>query len=165
MAEGDQGTRRYKWFRPREAVRGFGNQSSNTNNANVSLYNNSTGAQLLVVRGYRVSASAALSVDSAMVQGNPGGTLGNRQELMPNQATNPGVILINDFSAALTGTWRVIVPSGDDTYWPHNFPFALIPPGWALQFQGIGTGTSMRVDFLWEAITIDQLDYFWEWIG
>src|SRR5215470_9005811 len=50
MPEGLNPTRRYKWFRPRQANRGYTPLVTPTNHLTAYLYNQGTGAQVLVVR-------------------------------------------------------------------------------------------------------------------
>lgn len=165
MAEGDQGTRRYKWFRPRQAARGQGFISGPTNYGTVALWNSSTAAQIMVVRALRVLTSSQDTPSVCYLQGSIGGTAGVVQPLVPGDAAPPGKITSLDDATQITPDWWFSLPSSGDDWWPHNFPFAILLPNWSLVVQANSKAENCRVSFLWESITEDQLDYFWEWIG
>jgi hypothetical protein len=156
--EGQNPTRRYKWFRPRQAARGTENAGA-TNYATVRLYNDSTGPVILVVREV-VWLTGAGTLSIAMGQGSIGvaGAFGSIQNLIPGTARIPGKLLVND-DAALQVPDYVFSTGAPYASWLHDFPFTVIPPNWHLAMQNRSQGVSCLVGVMWEAILADQLDF------
>lgn len=48
------------------------------------------------------------------------------------------------------------------SWWTHDFPFAVIPPGWSLVFTNPATKPdTLYLSMVWEAIYADELDFMW----
>jgi hypothetical protein len=155
--EGENPTRRYRSFRPRQASRAVGSTAA-TNWATVRLYNNSTGSHYLVVRDWTFWTGST-SIAFASGQGSIGTvpTTGITP-LVAGTAAIPGQILVNDDATQINSDWATN-DAGGQVSWMHDYPFAILPPNWWLAAQGRIQGSAINVAFLWEAILADELDY------
>jgi hypothetical protein len=158
--EGDNPTRRYKWFRPRQAAWGFAQISAPTNFGTVSLYNNSGGAQYLVLRDWRAINISNNRVSMFYAVGAQGSSFMSGQSFMPDQPQLPGVCYDLDAGSA-TSTAFKFDQNVQQAWWPHDFPLAILPPGWSICFQNQSNATFMGGSFMWEAIFADELDFMW----
>jgi hypothetical protein len=158
--EGENPTRRYKWFRPRQAARGFADTNAGSNFPTYYLFNNSTAAQYLVVRA--ISGQFGNGLALAYVQGNPGVALGTITPLIPGTAALPGLLTFLDAAAAITpdGGGPSYQTATQGTSWNHEFPIAILPPNWSLAIADLGGSQPRAVSVFWEAIFADELD-FW----
>ncbi len=156
--EGQNPTRRYKWFRPRQAARGAVTGFFATNYATISLFNTSQGPHVLVVRDFRVISNSGGNFVVANVQGSLGSAAGTVANLFPADGAMPGQTYRFDNPNTLTADYGFQTSSGF-MGWPHDLPFGFIQPGWSLAFQSTSTGQTIGLAFLWEAIGIDELDF------
>ncbi|HEY2108236.1 MAG TPA: hypothetical protein VGH29_20725 [Candidatus Binataceae bacterium] len=162
MAEFENPTRRYKWFRPRQAARGYGFIGA-TNTPIVSLFNDSTGPELLVVRALRVvSSTGALSTSDFAQQGELGTEYGQPVlPLVPSMAAPPGTIYVADVtSVPQINGYNFTGPQSIDVFWEQDFPLAVIEPGWSYGLIG-SIGKNLQVSFVWEHIFADELDFYY----
>lgn len=161
MDEGLNPTRRYKWFRPRQAAFITGSISGAANNSDVILYNNSRGPQTLVLRDLRVISGAGSEVFLSMQHGTVGTLLSTAvpKTMWPDQATPPGQIYTLDDATDLSSNFGLGCPNAGVPMWQHDFPFGIIPPNWSLIFQ---QSSALGLSILYEAVFSDELDYAFE---
>jgi hypothetical protein len=153
--------RKYKHFRPRQAARGGKNLASVTNLATVALFNNSTGPQVLVVRDILIVGTANDMIATAYVPGQVGASPGLVQPLLPTDALPAGLVTSADTVTSYPADYLLPLSSTADFEWWHDYPFAVVTPGWSFVLQERTSAKAMTVSLLWEAIAIDQLDYFY----
>jgi hypothetical protein len=158
--EFDNPARRYKWFRPRQANRGVISLAGPTNSATLSLFNNSTGAHLLVVRAWSVAPTTAMQVLIASQRGPQGSAGGVVTPIVAGEAAQAGALYSLDTATALTPDWIAPVQTNWAT-WAQDFPFAIVMPGWSLSFQDSTAAETMYLAIFWEAILPDELDFMW----
>ena len=155
--------RRYKWFRPRQAARGGVPKTTPSAGTffTVSLYNSSTGATVLVLRDWSISGAGANLTALGYNKGRLTGTNYPAQSFFPGDSAPAGLVDYQAAAAALTGDYYTTLNSTAGGLWPHDFPFAIVPPGWAF-FMCITIAAAFgQAGFLWEEISIDELDYFY----
>lgn len=161
MSEGDQGTRRYKWFHPRQAARAGSPSVAGVSSkfVTIALYNSSTGPTVLVVR--RVLFTANQLYGMFYVQGRLTGTNYPAARLWPGEPAAAG--LVDSSQAGAAGAYDSYLTPGDvglgaggDT-----IPIAIVPPGWSFVLQNSAADTAAGVSFVWEELSIDELEYFW----
>ena len=153
-------TRRYKWFRPRQAARGEIGISA-VNYATAQLYNDSSGPSILVVRDLRVIDESGNSRQQLYYsQTKLSINNGTKTPLMPGEAAPAGLLGTQDLPAL--ATFDFMFADGTDVgSWIHDFPLAIIPPGWALNAQ-IGTlAHLLYISVVWEVVSIDELDFIY----
>jgi len=161
MDEFQNPARKYKWFRPNQAARGFASVSA-TNKATVSLFNNSKGRNFLVVRDVRPwIADASLDLAVSYNNGQVGTSAGTAQPLVPSMPAPAGQVFAIDTATAYNEDYSLISAAWLPGIWPHDFPFAVLEPGWSLVIQSTNNGLTLLCSFVWEAIEADQLDWFW----
>jgi hypothetical protein len=159
--EGENPTRRYKWFRPRQAARGYADSGVTANFGTVSLFNDSLGSHYLVVRsffaGHNSGDNAVLSVSQGVL-----GTVvaGATQSIVAGDAKLPGALYIATPAAALSAPLISSNSSQDPSLYA-GFPLVVLLPGWSLVEQPANGAARMDGFFLWEAIFADELDFMW----
>ena len=157
--EGYNPTRPYNSdVRPRQGYRGHITITP-TNNATLSLYNNSGGAHALVVRAYTIFTTAAHVVLIATQQGKQGAGGGTISPFVPGEASGPGQLFSLDTATALTPDFFLPGVIGTPNF-GLDFPFGALLPGWSLSFQDTTAAEVMRLGLIWEAIFADELDYY-----
>jgi hypothetical protein len=164
VAESENPTRRYKWFRPRQAARATYYNPGFTNFfATVDLYNNSTGPYYLVVRALRISSfSGALQGTLYYARGQTTGSYKNGVPLVPSSATPPGLVGQAAIAAIPANQDFAFEQAASvDNFWNHDFPLAVLEPGGALVCSNKVVTVDLQVAFIWEYITADELDFIW----
>lgn len=161
MSEGLNPTRRYKWFRPRQAAWLFGSFTATVNLSDIVLYNNSTGAQVIVVRDiYLILGNNGQPLLMKPVQGQFA-TLDSSFvpfPVVPSGPRPPGQIFTLDDATALSKVPEINSVAGGPI-WNHDFPLWVLEPNWSLILQ---CAAGFAVSFLYEYLTIDELDYAFE---
>jgi hypothetical protein len=154
----DSRPRGYRGIRLSRAMRSGFSQSA-TNHGTHSLYNNSQGQFYLVVRA--LSFFELSGADVAQLVNNKG-TLGTHQgteaHMIMDHAPGPGQHYFLDSAAQLTGDFEFAVYQAPNP-WP-NIPLAVIPPGYSLAVQLMDTTLTTRCGFIWEYVTVDELDLY-----
>ena len=156
--EGENPTRRYKWFRPRQAMRGYDGFSAPTNYATIGLYNNSRSTHVLVLRDIQTGGghTTFASPQDALPTGATVVTTVN--PVFGLQAALAGQVFHLDSATLYTNTdWDI-----SNNFPPNrvlNIPFAVINPGQCLLFQSQTRATFLTFQAIWEAITIEELDF------
>jgi hypothetical protein len=163
--EGLNPTRRYKWFRPRQAARGFISNYNTSHDPAAGVLNNSTNAQLLVVRAVIATPAPTGGADFGLfyVQGNPGTAGGTVRSLYPDTGNLAGQMWLFDTTTDYQidfGLQSVLGNVASAAVWPYDFPCGIVPPGWSLGFQVQGGPGYLTVSMLWEAIALEELDYY-----
>jgi hypothetical protein len=153
--------RRFKHFRPRQASRGMKVQGVPTNRATISLFNNSSGPYVLVVRDFSVNGTANDNIVTSYQPGQIGSSQGLVTALLPGEAIQNGLIASIDTTTVYPGDYTINLSSLGTFEWMHDWPFAVIEPSFSLVFQATVAAHAVTVSALWEAIQIDQLDYFY----
>ena len=161
--EGDTGTRRYKWFRPRQAARGGvpTTTASSAHFATIGLFNSSTGPTVLVVRDWSAwLPSSTIVVLTGYNQGRLSGTNYPASRLFPGDPSPAGLLDYSNQAGKLAGDYT-LEASLNWIMWTHDFPIAVVPPGWTLFFQHQSAANPLAVSLLWEEVSIDELEYFY----
>lgn len=155
-----QPRRHFRDFRPREAMRGFKASGVPTNLATIGLYNNSSGPSVLVIRDVQLSGTAndvvALSYQPLQI----GGTSGKVQPVDSSGAPQSGLINGVDTATVYAGDYQFALGSFGNFQWTHDYPLALLIGGVSLVLQCTTAAHALNVSVLWEALSIDELDYF-----
>lgn len=155
-------SRRYKDFRPRQASRAFKASGVPVNLATLSLFNNTTAPQYLVVRDIEIAGtvgdSAALSYQRLQI----GTAQGKVQPLVPSMPAPPGLLASIDTATVYAGDFTAYLgPQGNYIWW-HDYPVAVIEPNWSLVLQCSAATHALNVSLVWEAIAPEELDFTFE---
>ncbi len=151
-------TRQYHDVRPSQMARG---QISLTavNNTTLSLYNESQGDRVLVVRAWNLFTTVAHLVLVQLQQGKQGTVGGNVVPVLPGEATL-GTLYSLDTATALPNPDYIVDLPYNRPAWDYAFPFQVLYPNWSLTFQDTTAAELMRLAIMWEAIYPDQLHFF-----
>ncbi len=154
--EGENPTRRYKLFRPRQAAFGSFLSGTPTNKQSTSLFNNSTGEFYLAVRDLTIPLLNGSAAFISVQQGSIGSHSGVEQPIVASAAALPGQVFSSDTATSFNSAWLY-----GNGAWAHDYPIAILPPGWSLMVQCRIGAQAMAVGFIWEAIYPDELDFMW----
>lgn len=152
--------RKYKEFRPRQAVRGFKNTGTPTNLATVSIYNDSTGPFVLMLRDLAVSGNANDLVALSFFRGQVGSSQGLTSPVVAGDAKQNGLIASIDTVTVYPADYTLPLTGQGVYYWFHEFPLAGVLPGFSIVLQEGTAAHGIAISAVWEAIAIDELDYF-----
>jgi hypothetical protein len=152
--------RKYKHFRPRQALAGMKASGVPVNLATIGLYNNSTGRALLVIRDFAVNGTANDNVQVSLQAGAIGTSQGKVSPILFSGEVRPGLIASIDTATAYAGVYMVNLSSLGTFEWYHDFPIFVVEPGISIVWQGMTAAHAVTVSAVWEVIEIDQLDYF-----
>jgi hypothetical protein len=155
-----QPRRKYRDFRPRQAMRGFKATGVPTNLATIGLYNNSTGPLVLVVRDVQLSGTANDVVALSYQPLQLGGTTGKVQAFDSSGAPQSGLVNGIDTATVYAADYQFALGSFGNFQWTHDFPLALLIGGVSLVLQCTTAAHALNAAVLWESIAIDELDYF-----
>jgi hypothetical protein len=81
--------------------------------------------------------------------------------LFSNEASQPGLIASIDTTTVYIPDYVVPLNTSTSWEWYHDFPFGVIQPGYSLVWQCSVAAHAIVVAAVWEAIEVDQLDWFW----
>jgi hypothetical protein len=156
--EGDNPTRKYKWFRPRQAWYGRAQANGPTNYGTVSLFNDTLGSELIVLRHVAFLNMGNVRIAMFHQPGAQGTFASNGLPLVPGTAKRAGGIYTSD-QATNQSTGLYFDCNTNQVEWRHDFPIAIVPPQYSVSFQCQTAATTTTVTFMWEAILEDELDY------
>ena len=153
-------TRRYKWFRPRQAARGSITPATNVNYPTAALYNDSSGPQLLMVRLVSCVSPNGGTMGLIAQQGTIGAAGGIISPFVSGEAKPPGALYALDGAALVVSDFVMATYTGS---WPENgaMPVAVLQPGWSLVAQSNSLTDKAQFGFMWEAISVDELDFIY----
>ncbi len=142
----------------RRCARGYVTNSGAATNTTVSLYNNSSSAELLLIWQINNDSTSQAQMQWSYQQLAPFTTTFTPAAIVPGDAPPPGIISTGDLATELPFD-TLLEGFQQGQYWPATFPFAVLLPGWALvgQPQGGGTG-QIGANFFWEAILSKYFD-------
>lgn len=142
----------------RRCARGYVKDAGESTNTTVALYNNSLGAELLLVWQLTGDTINSTTTQMSYQQIPPMGTVFPTQAVVPGDAPPPGILSAGDQPNAFPfDTFCQAFNEG--FYWPATFPFAVLLPAWSLALQPGGGGVgSVGANFFWEAILPQYFD-------
>lgn len=153
--------RMYRLFRPRQGNRGRIFTGVPVNLATAGLYNNSRGRSVLVVRDISANGTAGDTINASYQALQITANAGSQASIVANEALQPGLMAWVDTATVYPGDYALSLTAQGVFWWQHDFPFAVIEPGYSLVFQDSAATHAIGISLIWEAIEIDQLDYFY----
>lgn len=153
--------RRYKEFRPRQGARGMKQTTVPTNLATVGVFNNTTGAQYIVIRDITANGTASDLIACTYANSQVGSSVGLVHQLVPSMANQVGIIASIDTATVYPGDYIIALSNTGVWQWDHDFPFAVLEPGWSLVFQDQTAAHALEISCVWETINSDELDWVW----
>jgi hypothetical protein len=142
----------------RRAARAFIFDTGEATNTTITLFNQSLGPELLLVWqiGSLQGAQQNLSISHQQLQ--PLANVAKTQPIVPSDAPPPGILSSGDQPTFYTPDY-VFQMNDAPIGWPATFPFAVIPPQWAMVIQyAFGGEASLGVTIWWEAILEKYFD-------
>lgn len=128
--------------------------------ATVGLFNNSLGAYYLIVRSIRVSCTTTEGVGLSYQNSKVGTAAGIIENMIPTGATPPGQIAAIDSAVQFPPDYSLQIIANQDAFLPHDFPIAVIEPGWSFVLQDLDKTFNLIASIIYEYITPDELDFF-----
>jgi len=126
-----------------------------TNNATLVLYNNSTGAQKLLVWFAHMQLQNINTCGYGVFQGNPGGTVQPVTPLWTRAAPVAGTVAKLD--TATNFQLSLYFRLGIATYAVLNptLPWAILEPGWSFIIQDQKAGDIFGANVIWQASAME----------
>jgi len=158
--EGDNPTRRYKWFRPRQAAIGSTIITGGASYRGSELYNGSS-TYYLVVRDALVWCGIG-GIQAAFATGPQTDASGTAYQgpIVSDAAVIAGTLYAGSVAAGRLSPALFYYTQSLFEWTSHDFPLAVIGPNSSLVFQGAYGNSTAEIDhIMWEAIYPDELDY------
>ena len=144
------------WIRRAQRGQGF---VTSVNHGTVSLFNDDTAKTVLVVRDAQWGSSVATSYRRTFYSKTRlSGGSGVVQPLVPEQGGLFGQIDQSDQVSQNNPDYHVQSPTQTEWQWLHDFPIAVVLPGWSFCVQDDASASTIVVSFLWECIGADELE-------
>jgi hypothetical protein len=151
----------YRGLNLQRAMRSGFLNTSPTNRATHTLWNNSQGQHYLLVRSVQISTTGSSTWMGQTVQTPAGTSQGAVISILPNRAPGPGLHYYQDTATALTPDFgfgqQAVSP------WAHEFPFAVLPPGYGLAVAPNVNTIVACIGFFWEYVLAEHLDDWFEY--
>jgi hypothetical protein len=149
-------------FKPSRAAFGTSTDGSDGTNAPFySLYNDSTAAYLLAVMDYGTNPGSSGGIQAIVVaQGKLGSNPQQGQALVTGRGNLPGQVL-SGVVASPPGM-NIFFGGGGGPQWYHDYPIAVLSPGWSFTVYSQAMSTPWAGSFIWQYITPDELDALFE---
>src|SRR5262249_36170857 len=160
MSEGTNPTRRYKSSRPRQMAR-IGYQSAGIATAsNIELFNNSNGAEYLVVRRAFLASGTGARINGVTRFGTIGSKVADPAAVVAGDAIPPGQLFFLD-GANPASFDQTFLPIANNyvLFGTDALPMVVLPPQWGYIFFVNDTG-QLLVSLIYEHIFSDELDFF-----
>lgn len=145
--------------RPLNMARGYGNPPNPTNTAYVALHNNSPGSHLLAIHDFVFIAPGETDAetDIGAVHGLKGTLVTSGFEpFVTGQPMPFGEIYYGDVSSNVP-TYEIRSHDATPLWWTHDWPFAILQPGWSMVWYADSSAQSIAVSITWEQITAEEL--------
>ena len=142
-------------FNPYRAMRGASYSQAATNLATFGLYNNTRGAELLVL--WIASCIFGGDIISGLHQGLAGTVQTNTTPFMPSQAPTAGQVTFQDTASVISYD---LAPVFQNNLAPHMnpiVPWIVLEPGWSYLFQDQKTGQTDSMSFIWQSVHREDL--------
>lgn len=131
-----------------------------TNFGFISLYNDSVAPYVLAVHDTSGDSLNAISPAGWTVQqGIQGSNPVNGNPMVTGRQRMQGQVYQGNLAVLPTMTLPLLGPFGQ-YFWPHEFPFIVLTPGWSLTMYGNTAGSQFDWGFIWQVLTPDELDEF-----
>jgi len=144
-------------------MRGYAENFGGSGAHGVGLFNDSPQNHYLVLRDVRSGSTSGTSmvVRSAQPQA-PVTPLGTVVTVVTGEALGPGVLYsVNDTAFPVPADYPLGRGSGIQAGWVHEFPFAVLQPGWSLEALMVA-GVATWIGFWWEYVTPAEMRAWWE---
>ena len=157
--EGYNPTRRYKWFRPRQAMIGTA-QAQAANNGVCELYNQSSAYYLVVRDLWWFTTYGTIYVGfNAGIYSDQTGTA-HFGRILPGEPAGAGVLYAG-YNPQLLPNPLMVTHYNQGLWTYHDLPMFVVTPGQSLVVQA-GAPATMEFDrIMWEFITPDEFDYMY----
>lgn len=140
-------------------MRGLNVPSQSTNYATTSLFNNSTGRDLLALWAIGIQTQGGgFTIYGAAFQGSLGTVSGTVAPLVTGDAPQYGQIYYADSATPITPDYQFANYLSPVYTQPFGMPYTILQPQWSYVIQDIGTGTLDVVSFLWQAVHREDLE-------
>lgn len=127
----------------------------------VGLYDDSSGAELLIVRSLRVLGGGGVGVELSHLAGHLAAGTGVRGvSMVAGEASLPGLLEQTALAALPTADYVIIPGAAGDAWWPHDYPVRVVQPNETLRIVGTQTGTNLIIAISWQSIYPEELERF-----
>src|SRR5271163_113123 len=140
----------YTKIDPRRSAWGGGLSAASASNFSyVALNNTSQIGRYLVVRDFAISLVTAMDVHLSIAQQTFPGTVQVSFPLVPIDRQPAGAIVASNQAATIASGYNYQMAANLNVFWPHDFPFALLPAGWSIIAIGNTVNQSIFTNYWW----------------
>lgn len=148
-------------WNPYRCMRGGADPTANNNFAIAELYNNSTGADLLLVwfisHGHGGNAPP---IAVGTEQGHTATTLGTATPLVSGWTPQAGLIYYDNTATAVPADYWLSDNSTPTPLYGVGMPLSVLQPGWSFFIRTMGSSTvDVPLGFIWQAVHPEDLLY------
>jgi len=146
----------------------FGGSSSNAGVGffpEVDLYNDSTGAELVVVLALSLLSAQSTTLIATTRQGNVNNPIGGEGPVYTGQALRSGRIHANQVAAAPSGTMPAVANVITQLGEPPKLPLAILQPGWSFTITNIQANSGVNAGFWWASVPLEDIYRIFDYAG
>jgi hypothetical protein len=136
----------------RRCSRGGGPRFTPVHFGTIALYNDTQGAELLVVWVMFCSSTATALINGGTIQGSLGGTVGVKTPLVIGSVGMAGQVTQIDSPAAMVDDFSLFFGPGILAPLAPILPWAVLQPGWSFWLQDSLAGDAFNGFFIWESV-------------
>lgn len=146
-------------WNPFRCMRGTADPQGSSSRPLVELYNNGTGADLLLIWSVAMgSGAAAPGVSAGVEQGHTAQTRGIETPVVTGWMPQSGQIFSATSSSALTLDYGCTGSSAALPLQGSGVPICVLQPGWSFFLQNRSTGNNdIPIGIIWQAVHPDDL--------
>jgi hypothetical protein len=144
------------WYNPRNmAMCGGAVTATAAQFPTIALFNNSAYAHNILVTDWQLSQQNPGRWFIGAYNTNIGGTVQTSQSMFPNISIKAGVVtFVSEVSETFAGFGYCTSAAGSAfAFWPHDYPFMVLSPGWSLIMQNNTPANSVYFGFQWAWVT------------
>lgn len=144
----------------REVAFGGANQAATAGAFSlVAVYNPSSSRFVTVIRHYEASLTVADAIGFYLLHGQVGSNTNTEQPMVAGEAKKNGVIQTGTVAALPTAITRTTIPGNNYLAWLHEWPVAVLLPGWSFVAACQVVNVTLNCTFWWEGV---YAELFWQ---
>jgi hypothetical protein len=125
----------------------------------IGLFNNSTGRDLIVVHHLDISAPTAQTYGWYTLNAQLATTVAGSVQVVTGEPLLAGQLQTGTIAALPTNRTHLTIPGSNFYQWVHDYPLAVLLPGWSLITYCGTVDITLNADFFWETV---PAELYWQ---